>query len=72
VAEYRIEFSIQRCTDDSGEFTEIGFGSSATWETLDACTYAVESIVGNGEWETSAGMPEPEEVLRDLRAAQDA
>lgn len=65
MAEYRIEFAIQRCSDDgSGDFTEIGFGSSGTWSDVDQAAHIVESMIATREWETGAGMPDPEEVPR--------
>ena len=64
MAEYRIEFSIQRARGDDGDFKEIGFGSSGTCGTIRDAAYAVESLVQNGEWETSKGMPDPLTVLR--------
>jgi hypothetical protein len=64
VAEYRIEFSIQRREEGEDDFTEIGFGSSGAWSTLAACTFSIDSGVTNGEWETTPGMPDPDEVHR--------
>jgi hypothetical protein len=62
MASYRIEFSVQRCDDDSEEYTEIGFGSSGTWDDVDAAEHAMGSVVQNRQWETSGDMPEPESV----------
>lgn len=66
--EYRIEFSIQRCVDRDvdEEFVEIGFGSSGAWDDLDACVHSLDSGITNGEWETSAGMPDRDEVIAAL------
>ena len=61
MAEYRIDFTIYR-----GEDEEIGFGSSATWGDLDACTYAITSAVSHGQWETEGEMPDPDTVLAEL------
>lgn len=61
---YRIEFSIQRAEDDGDEFVEIGFGSSGSWGSLNACTHMIDSAVCNGEWETTPEMPRPEDVMR--------
>lgn len=55
---YRIEYTIQQA-DDGGDYREIGFGSSGSWETVDAALYAVESDVQNRQWETEPGMPDP-------------
>lgn len=62
VAEYRIEFSIQRQTDQDEDFVEVGFGSSGTWGDVDTCAHMVESAVVNADWETEKGMPDPAEV----------
>lgn len=62
--EFRIEFSItrRRASQDEDDFTEIGFGSSGAWSTIDQCAHMVISAVQNKEWETTEGMPDPEEV----------
>lgn len=65
--EYRIEFSIQRRRGDEDDFTEIGFGSSGAWHDLDACTHWIDSGVTHGEWETSPGMPNPDDVMAEIR-----
>jgi hypothetical protein len=58
--DYRIEFSVQRCDDNgSGDFTEIGFGSSGTWSDVEQAAHIVESMVVHREWETGPGMPDP-------------
>lgn len=61
-AEYRIEFSIQRRLPDEDDFTEVGYGSSGGWSSLDQAAHMVESAIQNREWETTDGMPEPEGV----------
>lgn len=62
---YRIEYSIQVSTDDEQTFTEVGFGSSGSWNAVNAALYAVSSDVQNRMWETEGDMPEPEEVDAD-------
>lgn len=62
--EYRIEFSVTRRRDGEDDFTEIGFGSSGAWESLDQADHMASSAIGNREWETTAGMPDPKEVDR--------
>jgi len=64
MAEYRIDFTIYR-----GEDEEIGFGSSGTWGTLDACTNALQTDVSHGQWETEGEMPDPDTVLAEIRGA---
>lgn len=66
-AEYRIEFTITRRREDEDDFTEIGFGSSGAWDDIDACLYSLESGVSRGEWETEAGMPDPDDVMREMK-----
>lgn len=68
-AEYRIEYSIQRADEEGGEFTEIGFGSSASWSDLDSAVHALGSDIANGQWETQQGMPDPDVVVEAIRAA---
>jgi hypothetical protein len=60
--EYRIEFSIQRRQpgQDDDDFTEIGFGSSGAWASVDQCAHMVETAVQRREWETTEGMPDPD------------
>lgn len=72
MTEYRIEFTIQRRRPDDDDFTEIGFGSSGAWDGLDACTHMVDSVVTNGEWETEGEMPDPNEVMQEIREGRDA
>jgi hypothetical protein len=57
--EYRIEYSIQRQTPDDDDFTEIGFGSSGAWDSVDQAAYMLGSDVSHGAWETRPGMPDP-------------
>lgn len=63
--ECRIDFAITYRGPDDEDFTEIGFGSSGARSSLAEAAYEVESIIQNGLWETSAGMPDPESVTRD-------
>jgi hypothetical protein len=53
---YRIEFTVQRITDDSDDFEDIGFGSSGEWDSM------INSDITRYEWETEPGMPAPEDV----------
>lgn len=62
MAEFRIEFSIQRAETEDDDFTEVGFGTSSAWGTVDQALYDIESAIQNREWETEPGQPEPEEV----------
>lgn len=62
MSDYRVEFSVLRRLDDSGDFEEIGFGSSSDHEDIDACGGDVDSIVQNRIWETTADMPDPEDI----------
>jgi len=61
-AEYRIEYSIQRQLPGEDDFTEVGFGSSGAWNDVASAAYAVESDIANRNWETQAGMPDPDEL----------
>ncbi len=58
---YRIEYSIQRRRGGE-DFTEIGFGSSGHWSTVDQAAHILQSAVENREWETSGDMPDPDTV----------
>jgi hypothetical protein len=60
VPEYRVEYQIQRL--DGDEVTEIGFGSSARHDDVDAALYDVDSQVQNRQWETGPGQPDPRDV----------
>ena len=64
--EYRIEFSINRRDEDDGEddFTEIGFGSSGAWSSINQASHMAASAIECREWETTRGMPNPQEVDR--------
>lgn len=70
--EYRIEYSIQRRLPDEDDFTEIGFGSSGAHDDLDGCTYAIDSEVSNGQWETEGDHPDPDDVMADIEAAKES
>lgn len=48
---YRVEFSVQQ--EQDGDFVEIGFGSSGSWETIDDASHIVDSLLANREWETT-------------------
>lgn len=65
MADYRIDYTILRADDDSEDFEEIGFGSSGTWNDVDAALYALGSDVQNRMWETEGDIPDPSEVDTD-------
>lgn len=61
--EFRIEYTItRRRAGQDEDFTEIGFGTSGTWSSLEQCAHMLTSDVQNKQWETTGGMPDPEEV----------
>ena len=67
MSRYRITFAIERSTDDfNDDVEEIGFGSSMSWQDLDACTHDISSGIANGEWETSGDMPDPDDVMAEI------
>jgi hypothetical protein len=63
-AEFRIEYTITRRLPgaDEDDFTEVGFGSSGAWANVEQCAHMVVTDIQNGHWETSEGMPDPEEL----------
>lgn len=63
-AEYRIEFSITRRLPGEDDFTEIGFGSSGAWSSVDQAEHMMGSAISSREWETGPGMPDPSGVDR--------
>ena len=64
--DYRIDFTITYRGPDGDDFKEIGFGSSAGRESVNAAAGDVEAIVQNRIWETSGDMPDPETVDRGV------
>lgn len=60
--EYRIEYTIQRRVEPEEDFSDIGFGSSGAWSTVDQAEHMMGSAIANREWETEPGMPDPSEV----------
>jgi hypothetical protein len=60
--EYRLTYVIERREDANADFAEVGFGSSGAAGTIDAALYEVEATVQNKMWETSAGMPAPDDA----------
>jgi len=65
MAEYRIDYTITRRREGEEDFTEIGFGSSGAWESVDGAEHAMSSDIENRQWETKPGMPDPESVDKD-------
>lgn len=59
--EYRIDFTIERRRPGE-DFTEVRYGSSGAWSSIDQAAHIVQSAVQNGEWETTAGMPDQAEL----------
>ena len=70
MADYRIEFQIQRREDGEDDFTEIGFGSSGAWGSIGKATHILGSMTDNYEWETEPGMPDPAEIKQAEEAAR--
>jgi len=66
--EYRVDFTITRLEDGDEDFTEIGFGSSGAWATPAQAAEMLAAGVEHYEWETSAGMPDPEDVKAAVEA----
>jgi hypothetical protein len=62
--EYRIEFQVQRREPGADDFTEVGFGSSGGWHSVDQASHIAESMIEHREWETTADQPDPETVGR--------
>jgi hypothetical protein len=62
MTEFRIEYSIQRQQPGEDDFTEVGFGSSGAWSSLDQCASMLAGDVQNRAWETSEGMPDPDSL----------
>lgn len=63
--EYRIEYVIQRRLPGEDDFTEIGFGSSSAWTSVDQCAHILSSDVQNRQWEHESHQPDPSEVDHD-------
>ena len=68
MAEYRILFSIERADDGGDDFAEVGFGSSSAWGSISAALHDLDSIIGNGQWETEGDMPDPDAIRADLES----
>lgn len=66
--EYRVEFSITRRRDDENDFTEVGFGSSGAWGSIGQASHMAASAIDRYEWETTPGMPDPEDVRAEDEA----
>jgi hypothetical protein len=62
VTSYRVDFTVTRREDGDGDFTEIGFGSSGAWDTVDQAAHIAHSAIQNRDWETTGGMPDPDSV----------
>lgn len=68
MAEYRIDFTLTRRLPGEPDFTEIGFGSSGSEETIDQAAHMMSAALTHGEWETSDDMPSPESVMAEMEA----
>lgn len=62
MAEFRIEYSIQRAKSEDDDFQEVGFGSSGSWDDIDSALYAIDSSIQRREWEITGNMPDPDSV----------
>lgn len=60
--EYRIEFQIQRRLDGGDDFTEVGFGSSGAWSSVNQASHMTASAIENRMWENTPDQPRSEEV----------
>lgn len=68
--EYEITYSIRRRFSDDDDFVEIGFGSSGAWDDIECASWAMGSDIAGYNWETTSGMPDPEDVQRDEKEAR--
>lgn len=68
-AEYRIEFTLQRCLPGEDDFSDIGFGSSGAWDSPATCAHMISSDIDNDIWETEPGMPDPSSIRAALDSA---
>jgi hypothetical protein len=57
----RIDYTISRRLPGENDFTEIGFGGAGGRSVEDA-SHFVHAAIQNRQWETSPGMPDPEEL----------
>lgn len=62
MSDYRIEFSVTRRQRPEDDFSEVGFGSTGEWSTPEQAAHILQSMIEHREWETTDGMPEPEEA----------
>lgn len=51
--QYRVEYTIVRSDDGFATEDEVGFGSSGSWASVEACAHIVMSDLQNGTWETA-------------------
>ncbi|WP_205327645.1 hypothetical protein [Glycomyces sp. YM15] len=57
-SEYRIVFQIEQRHPGEYDFTEVGFGSSTTWDSIEDALHDVDAIVQNQLWESPPDHPE--------------
>jgi hypothetical protein len=69
MADYRIDFTIQRREEGDEDFTDIGFGSSGASSDPAAASFEVDSIVQNYGWETEGAMPDPLDIKAVVEGA---
>lgn len=59
--EFRIEYTIQRNQGDEN-WTDVGFGSSGAWLSIDEAEYSMHSYIQNRQWEREGNMPKQNEL----------
>lgn len=69
--DYEIVYTLHRRRPGEEDLVEIGFGSSGTWSTPDECAHMMLSAVQNYDWETEAGMPDPDEIRAEVEASDE-
>lgn len=62
MSEYRVEFVVTRRAEGEDDFTEVGFGSSGAWSSIDQASHMAATAIECREWETTPGMPDPTEA----------
>ena len=68
--EYEIVYTIRRRMPGEEDFTDIGFGISGAWSDPAQCGHILLCDVQNYGWEAEGGMPDPDEIKRDVEASR--
>lgn len=64
--DYEIVYQLRRRRPGEEDYSEIGFGATAGWDSPEQCADMVLADVQNYQWETEDGQPDPDTIRAEL------